>query len=138
MTRSQDSSKDPLSQTQDPVFQQQVIRLHQLIVYSRWWFVIFLWVVIAPICLWRLQSEIALWLDYFTWTAVRYTIVYNRLASIGLTLCIAWTISTLVWQTHHLWRGISAEERRSLERQVLRIQRQGNSHFLWRWVCKPR
>jgi hypothetical protein len=135
---SRDSSKDPSPQAQDPVFQQQVMRLHQLTVYSRWLFVIFLWVIVAPLCLWHLRSEIALWLDYFTWTAVRYTIIFNRLATIGLILCIAWTVSTLLWQTNYLWRGIPDEERRSLERQVLRIQRKGKRHFLWKWVCKPR
>jgi hypothetical protein len=114
------------------------MRLHQLTVYSRWLFVIFLWVIVAPLCLWQLRSEIALWLDYFTWTAVRYTIIFNRLATIGLILCIAWTVSTLLWQSNYLWRGIPAEERRSLERQVLRIQRKGKSHFLWKWVCRTR
>jgi hypothetical protein len=138
MTRSKDPSPDAFPEAQDPVFQQQVMRLYQLTVYSRWCFVGFLWLVIAPICLWHLRSEIAMWLDYFTWTAVRYTIIYNRFASIGLSLCIAWTVSTLLWQSDHILRGIPPEERRSLEKQVLRIRRQGKKHFLWKWVCNPR
>ncbi|NJR38686.1 MAG: hypothetical protein HC781_07380 [Leptolyngbyaceae cyanobacterium CSU_1_4] len=120
-----------------PDFQQQVLRLHQLTVYSRWLLVAFLWLFIAPLCLWHLRSEIELWIEYFTWTAVRYTIIYNRLASFGLALCVAWTMSVLLWQSRNIVRGIPAEERRSLEKQVLRIRQQGKSHPLWNWVCKP-
>jgi hypothetical protein len=137
MTRPEDSSKELLPDSQNQVFQQQVLRLHQLTVYSRWLLIGFLWLLIAPLCLWHLRSEIGLWLDYFTWTAVRYTIIYNRIASIGLSLCMAWTISVLLWQSRNILQGISAAERRSLEKQVLKIRQQGKSHPLWKWVCKP-
>jgi hypothetical protein len=128
--------QDPQIST-DQVLARQVMRLHQVIVYSRWLLIGFLWVAIAPLCIWHLRHEFALWLDYFTWTAVRYTIIFNRLWSIGLILCIAWTSSTLIWLIRHRFWGMSAEERRSLERQVLRIQRKGKDHWLWRWVCRP-
>jgi hypothetical protein len=137
MTRSEDSSKELTPDSKSEVFQQQVLRLHQLTVYSRWLFIGFLWLLIAPLCLWHLRSEIGLWFDYFTWTAVRYTIIYNRFASIGLAFCIAWTISVLLWQSRNILQGISAAERRSLEKQVLKIRQQGKSHPLWKWVCKP-
>jgi uncharacterized protein len=91
---------------------------------------------IAPLCLWHLRSEFALWLDYFTWTAVRYTIIFNRVASIALVLCVAWTVSTIVWQIRHKGWGMSREERRLLERRVLRIRKRGQGHPLWRWVVK--
>jgi hypothetical protein len=141
MTRMEGSSEDSSNDSpdsQNQAFQAQVMRLHRLTVYSRWVFIGFLWLVIAPICLWHLRSEIELWLDYFTWTAVRYTIIFNRFASIGLALCIAWTVSTLLWQGSHILQGISAAERRSLEKRVLRIRQQGKSHPLWRWVCKEK
>jgi hypothetical protein len=134
MPRLEDSSEDPSDF--DSQLQQQVYRLHQITVYSRWAFVAFLWLVIAPLCLWHLRSEFALWLDYFTWTAVRYTIIFNRVASIALVLCVAWTVSTIVWQIRHKGWGMSREERRLLERRVLRIRKRGQGHPLWRWVVK--
>jgi hypothetical protein len=132
MPRLEDSS-DP-SDAYSQMLQQQVNRLHQLTVYSRWLFVGFLWLVIAPLCFWHLRSEFALWRDYFTWTAVRYTIIFNRLASIALVLCVAWTISTVIWQIRHRIWGMAREERRSLEQRVLRIRRRGKGHPLWKWV----
>lgn len=120
----------------DPVFQQQVYRLHRLTVYGRWLTVAVLWLGVAPLCLWALRSEIALWLDYFTWTAVRYTIIYNRLAAIGLIVCIAATIGVLVWQSRNILWGMPEDHRKYLEKQVLRIRRQGKSHPLWKWVVE--
>lgn len=120
---------------QDPIFQKQVQRLHRLTVYSRWLMVALLWLFLAPLCLWVLRSELALWFDYFTWTAVRYTIVYNRLPTFGIILCIAATVSLLVWQSRTILWGIPKEDLKQLEKKVLRIRRQGASHPLWKWVC---
>jgi hypothetical protein len=120
----------------DPVFQQQVQRLHHFTVYSRWLFVAGLWLLVAPLCLWLLRSEIALWKDYFTWTAVRYTIVYNRLPSLGLIICIGATVAILVWQSRNILWGMPQDYVNRLEEQVLQIRRQGKSHPLWQWVCK--
>jgi hypothetical protein len=135
MTRSEDSLNP--SDSQNQVFQQQVKKLHHLTVYSRWLFIGFLWLIIAPICIRELWDEFAIWRQYFTWTAVRYTIVYHRLASIGLVLCIAWTVNGVIWQIRNRLWGISGEERRSLERRVQKIRQKGKRHLLWKWVCKP-
>jgi hypothetical protein len=120
----------------DPAFQRQVQQLHRLTVYGRWLTVGLLWIGIAPCCLWNLRSEIALWLDYFTWTALRYGLAYHRLAAVGLALCIGATVAVLLWQSRNILIGIPPEETRYLERQVIRIRQQGKSHPLWRWVCK--
>ncbi|HEY9662125.1 MAG TPA: hypothetical protein V6C65_27025 [Allocoleopsis sp.] len=121
----------------DPLFQAQVQRLHQLAVFSRWAVIGLLWVLIAPFCLWAIRDELTLWHDYFTWTAVRYTIIYNRLPALGLLLCLGITVGVLVWQSHNILWGFSQDYVRSLEKQVLRIRRQGRSHPLWKWVCEP-
>ncbi|WP_225913975.1 hypothetical protein [Leptolyngbya ohadii] len=122
---------------QDPQFERQVQRLHQLTVYGRWLLVGLLWLTIAPLCLWHLRSEFALWHDYFTWTAVRYSLAYNRFATAGLAVCIGMTISTLIWQSRNLLWKLPASERKRLERQVLQIRRKGKRHILWKWVCSP-
>lgn len=140
MTNFDDPFEPPSASTaadlieKDPIFQQQVQRLHRLTVYGRWLTVGLLWLGLAPLCLWALRSEIALWLDYFTWTAVYYTIIYNRLAAIGLILCFAATVAVLVWQSRNILWGIPADHQKYLENQVLKIRRQGKSHPLWKWV----
>jgi hypothetical protein len=120
----------------DPVFRRQLLRLHYLTMLARWVIVCLLWILIAPISLWSLRSEIALWLDYFTWTAVRYGLAYNPLPTIGLTLCIATTVSLLIRQSRNILLGIPKHHIHQLEKQLLRIRQQGPSHPLWKWVCK--
>lgn len=119
----------------DPLFKTQVQRLHRLTVYSRWLFVGLLWLVLAPISLWNLRGELVLLQDYFTWTAVRYAIIYNRLPALGLIFCVGVTVSVLIWQSRNILWGPPEDYLNYLERQVLRIRRQGKSHPLWRWVC---
>lgn len=120
----------------DPTFKQQVQRLHQLTVYGRWLVVGLLWISVAPLSLWALRSEIALWLQYFTWVAVRYGLYYNPLPTFGLASCIGMTVSVLVWQSRNILLGLPRPEQRRLEQQVLRIRQQGSSHPLWKWVCQ--
>lgn len=133
-----EASNPGLNSTQlrrDPTFQQQVERLHQVSVSGRWLVVAALWLTVAPVSLWNLRSEISLWLDYFTWTAVRYGLAYHRLAAMGLGLCLGMTLAVLLWQSRNLLWGRPQQEQRRLEQQVLQIRRQGPSHPLWQWVC---
>lgn len=121
----------------DPLFEKQVQRLYRVMVYGRWSLVLLLWLIVAPLCLWNLRSEIALWLDYFTWTALRYSIIYNRIPALGLSLCIGLTVSVLIWQIRNLLSGMPATQRKQLEQEVIRIRTQGKTHPLWHWICKP-
>lgn len=121
---------------QDPKFQQQVQKLHQITVYSRWLFVGLLWLAIAPVSLWSLRSEIALLKQYFTWTAVRFALYYHPLPTFGLALCIGMTISVLVWQSRNILLGLPTNEQQRLEQQVSKIRQQGSTHPLWKWVCQ--
>jgi hypothetical protein len=119
-----------------PELKRQMQRLYQLSVYGRWSVVGILWLAIAPICLWQLRGELSLWRQYFTWTAVRYAIAYNRLPSLGLAFCIAITTAVLVWQSRNILLGLPTAEENRLRKQVLKITQQGRSHPLWRWVCE--
>ncbi len=121
---------------QDLIFQQQVKRLHQLIVGSRWLVVVVLWVTVAPLCLWRLRPEIILWLDHFTWAAVRYGLIEHRLSTLGLSFCIGMTTAVLVWQSRNILIGRPSIYQQRLEEQVCHIRKQGRSHPLWRWVVR--
>ncbi len=135
---------DPVSQTEafsifnhqsdDPVFMQEVERLHQLMVYTRWMVVLTLWLIVGGLSLWSLRSDIELWLEYFTWAAVRYSLFFNRPAAIGLGICIGATLSVLIWQSRNILIGLPAREQDQLKQRVLNIRRQGESHPLWRWL----
>lgn len=129
-------TRNPLSHTDDPSFQQQVQRLHRLTVYGRWLVAGLLWITIGPLSLWGLRYPIFLLREYFTWAAVRYGLYYNPLPALGLALCIGMTASVLVWQSRNILLGISNREQHRLEQQVYRIRQQGQSHPLWKWVCQ--
>ncbi len=112
-----------------------VQRLLQVQTWGRWLFVLFLWLTLGTFCIWRLRSDIALWLEYFTWAAVRISLQYNRLTFLGIGLCLGLTLSTLIWQSYNILWGVSKDEYRSLVKQVNNIKNQGPSHPLWQWVC---
>ncbi len=119
----------------DLEFKKQVQRLHQLTVCARWLVVLCCWISLGSLGIWGLRQEISLWLEYFTWAAVRYGLYYNRLPTFCLALCIGMTVAVLVWQSRNILRGIPAKERQYLEQQVKRIRASGPSHPLWKWVC---
>jgi hypothetical protein len=129
--------EQPLSSVElDPIFKQQVQKLYNLILYGRWLVVAFLWLSVGSLSLWGLRSEIALWLQYFTWVAVRFALYYNPLPTIGLTVCLVMTISVIVWQSRNILIGLPPEEQRRLEQQVQKIRQQGATHPLWKWICQ--
>lgn len=123
---------------QDPIFTAQVEKLHRLTVYGRWALVSLIWLFVGLPSLWGLRSDISLMLAEFTWASLRYTLslYYSPLPTMGLFFCIGMTTSVLVWQSRNILFGMPAEERNRLERQVLRIRQQGESHPLWKWICQ--
>jgi hypothetical protein len=130
-----DESDQSLS---DPLLDRQVQRLIEVQTYLRWIFDGFLWLTVGTASLWTLRSDIELWIATFTWAAVRITLTYDRLPMLGIGLCVAMTLATLVWQSCIILFGVSPSEKRSLIKQVKRIQAKGKSHPLWRWVCEEK
>lgn len=129
--------EQPLSSVElDPIFKQQVQKLYNLILYGRWLVVAFLWLSVGSLSVWGLRSEIALWLQYFTWVAVRFALYYNPLPTIGLTVCLVMTISVIIWQSRNILLGLPPEEQQRLEQQVQKIRQQGATHPLWKWICQ--
>lgn len=126
---------DELDQSQE-AFQIQLQRLHQVTVYGRWALVGSLWLLVGLPCLWLFRAEIELWLEYFTWTAVRYSLAYNTALSIGLSLCVGSTVAVLVWQSRNILWGMPPKEQQRLQQQLAKIRQQGSSHPLWPWVME--
>jgi hypothetical protein len=115
-------------------YPKQVQRLHRITVYTRWLVVILCWLTFGVYGIWGLRQEIALWLDYFTWAAVRYGIAYNPLPSLALAFCIGMSASVLVWQSRNIIWGLPVKERYRLEQQVKKIMAKGPNHPLWKWI----
>ena len=122
----------------DPLLERQVQRLIEVQTYLRWMFDGFLWLTVGTASIWALRSEIELWIATFTWAAVRISLAFNRLPFLGLGICVAMTLSTLVWQSSIILWGINQREKRSLVDQVKRIKDKGKTHPLWRWVCEEK
>ncbi|BBC26365.1 hypothetical protein [Pseudanabaena sp. ABRG5-3] len=122
----------------EQILERQVQRLIEVQTYLRWIFDAFLWLTVGTASIWALRSEIELWIAAFTWAAVRMSLVYNRLPMLGLGICIAMTLATLVWQSAIILWGVSPREKRSLINQVKGIREAGKSHPLWRWVCEEK
>lgn len=120
----------------DPILKVRVERLYRLIIYARWLIVGLLWMSIGFVSIWSLRREISLWAEHFTWVAVRYALIYHRLPTLGLGLCIGMTTAVLVWQSRHILWGLSPDEQKRLEEQVYQITAQGPTHLLWKWVVK--
>lgn len=127
-----------MSQPDDPQFEAQIEILRKITLRGWWLLVGLLWLTVGTLSLWGLRYEIHLWMEYFTWAAVRYGLVYNRLPSIGLGLCLGMTLALLVSESRHILFGLSQGERLRLENQLHKIRRQGPSHPLWKWVCRDR
>ncbi|NEQ38308.1 MAG: hypothetical protein F6K40_19385 [Okeania sp. SIO3I5] len=120
----------------EPVLQIQVERLYRLIVYCKWLIVVLLWSSVGSLSILSLRREIYLWVEHFTWVSVRYALAYNRLPTLGLSLCLGTTTAILVWQSRNILWGISPEEKKRLEQQVRQIKHQGRTHPLWNWVIQ--
>jgi len=109
---------------------ERLARLLTVHLYLRWGILLSLWLTVGLVSLWALLDDIELWLDYFTWTAVRSALQHNRWAFLGLGLCVGATLGVLIWQSGHILLGVLPSERRSLQRQLHQMSKWGKSHPL--------
>ncbi len=130
-------SNSQLSQIEDPELSAQLQRLHRLMVYRRWLLIIVSWLIAIPFMGWRLQEEIALMMSHFTIAAVRYALIFNFDVAIALGWCLGITTTVLLWQSSNILWGWSDGYRKQLEKKVIRIRKQGESHPLWSWIMNP-
>ena len=112
----------------------QVQRLLIVQIKMRWALVIFLWLTVGTSSLWMIREDISLWMEYFTWAAVRVAIRNDQLPYMGLGICVALTLSTLIRQSWDILFGINKREYHHLVKQVKEIENRGRKHFLWQWV----
>ncbi len=111
-----------------------VKKLHQITLYFRWLVVAVCWLLVVPLSLWQLRDDIALMMGYFTWSALRYSLIYHLIPACFLFLSIGITLAVLLRHSQYVLRGILPKERKQLEQQVKKIYRLGPRHPLWKWL----
>ncbi|MFM7470512.1 MAG: hypothetical protein ACKO5P_03270 [Nodosilinea sp.] len=105
----------------------------RLILMRRWWLATaLLWLILGSLSLISLRREIGQLHQYFTWTALRYALAYNRLAALGLGLCIGLSLALLLAESRYILFGLSRGERRRLQQSLERVRQRGPGHPLWR------
>ncbi len=104
-----------------------------------WWRTcLALWLTIGLGCLWWVRRDLIEISEYFTWAAVQSIFLYNRLAGMGIALCIGVTFALLVSESRQILWGMSVDERSRLSAQLDRIHEQGSSHPQWNVIRQAR
>lgn len=109
-----------------------VKKLHKITLSIRWLVVAVCWLLVVPVSLWQLRDDIALMTDYFTWSALRYSLIYHLVPAFFLFLSIGITVAVLLRHSQYVLWGILPKERKQLEQQVKKIHRLGHRHPLWK------
>jgi hypothetical protein len=109
--------------------------LRQHMMRSWWWICLAIWLSVGGLSLWWLRSDLQALLEYFTWAALKFMLVYNRAAAMGLGLCFGLTLALLYAESRHIVLGLSKGERLQLTHRLEKIRAQGPSHPQWSVIC---
>jgi hypothetical protein len=113
----------------------QVTRLRQLDAAMRWGSVAMIWLTLGVWSCWEMRESLALLGEYFSLTGLQYSVFFHLWGGgTGLIVCVALTLSSLVWQIGQWLWPMTDRERHRLRLRVQRIQAQGAKHPLWRWI----
>ena len=115
---------------------QEIEALRQAMMRTWWWVCLGLWLTGGLLSLWWVRSDLQELRQYFTWTAVRYMLVYHRPAAMGLGLCFGLTLALLLSESRQILWGISEGEYARLLSSLNKIHEQGPSHPQWK-VIRP-
>lgn len=126
---------EPADSTPQDNLARQVARLRRLDAGMRWAGVGLMWMTLGAWSCWEMRESLALLGEYFSLTGLQYSIFFHLWGGgTGLVICVAMTLSSLLWQiSQWLWQP-SPRERHRLEVRVQRIQAQGAKHPFWRWI----
>jgi hypothetical protein len=103
----------------------KVKKVYQINLYRKWRIVAICWLTLGIFSIWELRHEIALWQDYFTWSALRYALAYHRLASLSFSICLGLTIGLLISQCRDILWGISEQEKYRLTQELEKLCNSG-------------
>ena len=115
----------------------EIKKLYQLNLYCRWILALLSWLLILPWAIWQFRETISLCQDHCTWAAIRLGMEFNFLATVGISLCIGFTTSVLIWQSTHMIGGdLSKRQKYYLAQKVRKIRKQGQKNWLYHWICR--
>lgn len=97
------------------------------LLWRRWmrrsWIVVFaLWMTVGAASLWSLRRTWHQLAEYFTWAAIRYGLAFNRLAAMGLGICLGLTVVLLIKETRFLFFGLTQKEQQQLLKELRKGQ----------------
>ncbi|MEL6489420.1 MAG: hypothetical protein AAFV85_16610 [Cyanobacteria bacterium J06634_6] len=115
---------------------QEIEALRQAMMRTWWWVCLGLWLTVGLLSLWWVREELLIIRQYFTWTAVRFMLIYHRPAAVGLGLCVGLTMALLLSESRQIIWGISEGERDRLLINLQKIHAQGPSHPQWK-IIRP-
>lgn len=119
----------------DPSDQAREIEaLRKAMLRAWWWVCLALWLTVGVASLWALRAEFQELRTYFTWTALRFMFISERLAGLGLGLCYGLTLALLCAESRHILWGLSNSEEVRLRIQLNKIHEQGPSHPQWKII----
>ena len=101
-----------------PDLKPKVVALYQADQRQRWQSLLFLWLVMMPICLFLLRKVWGLLWEYFTWSALRLGLQYNIIPAMGIIGISLLTTTTVLRQLRVRWFGLSQGEVKRLVKQV--------------------
>lgn len=121
----------PESARGDADVERELEALRQRMMRDWWRICLALWLTVGLASLWWLRSDVQELREYFTWAAVRASIYFKRIPSVGLIACLATTFGLLVSESRQILFGLSRGERSRLLAQLNKIKEQGPSHPQW-------
>lgn len=90
----------------------------------RWCFILLgLWLTVGGFSFWQLRETLQQLAEYFTWAALRYGLIFHRLAAAGLGLCLGLTLALMINESRYQLCGLSRRERHHLLRILRRRSR---------------
>ena len=131
----QSSDRLPSNAQGDEAVARAIEALRQQMMRDWWRVCLGLWLTVGVISLWWLRSDFQELGEYFTWAAVRATIIFERVPSIGLITCLAVTFGLLLSESRQILFGLSKSERSRLLTQLNKINEQGPSHPQWKVIA---
>lgn len=109
-------------------------KLARIYLRLRWLLVALVWVSVGVPSLLVLRVEIRRLLEFFTWEGLKYSLLYNPQAGLGILVCVGFTVAALLWQSQYELFGFSQRTQTELEKLAARIRQLKPEHWLRRWL----
>ncbi len=90
------------------------------------------WILIGIPSLWALRQDVARLMQYFTWTGLRFTLLYKPgWPSFGILFCVILTLYVLLSQSRYELLGLLDSERQLVEATARHLRRLPARHPLF-------